>query len=70
MGRHRRKNVFIKYDIKDFYSFIYEQGLLEVLHFAQEFINLPPEQVEIILHCRKSFLFHNNNTWRKIKKVV
>lgn len=57
--------MFIKYDIKDFYTSISEQGLHKALALAKEFIKMKSEQVYIIKHSQKSALFHNNNIWQK-----
>ena len=52
-------------DIKDFYSSIQEELLNKGLRFAQEHINVPSKDREIIYHARKSLLFDGNNTWMK-----
>lgn len=53
----KKRRVFIKYDIKDFYPSISEKELFESLKFIKGFVEIPPEQVEIIFHCRISVLF-------------
>lgn len=55
----------MKYDIKDIYPSISKKGLLEALKSSKGFVDMPPEQVELILHCRKSVLFHNDEAWIK-----
>lgn len=47
-----KKHVFIKYDIKDYFSSISEHEPLATLNFANVFINVTPDQVEIILYCK------------------
>lgn len=60
--------MLIKYDIKDFYSSITEKCLLEPLLFAKDFVCLKPKQIKVILHCRKSVLFHGGKSWIKKSK--
>lgn len=44
-----------------------KKSLLEALYFANGFVT--PEQMDIILCCRRSILFHNGEAWiKKIKK--
>lgn len=63
---NKNRYLFIKY-VKNFYQSISQNGLLEALHFTKGFVNIAPDQMEIILHCRKSILFHNGATWFKKK---
>ena len=39
--------------------------LLNALKFAKCFIDIPPEYEDIIMHCRKSFLFDKKDVWAK-----
>ena len=61
----RRNCKFLSFDIVDFYPSISEKLLLDALEFAKLFTDIEPEKIEIILHCRKSLLFNNENTWIK-----
>lgn len=56
---------FIKYEIKDVYPSISEKWLLEDLKLSKCFVDMPPEQVELNLHWRKSVLFQNGEEYIK-----
>lgn len=60
---NKNRKVFIKYDIKDFYLSITENILLDALMFAKSFVCLNPDHIALILHCRKSVLFHGGEAW-------
>ena len=57
------KNVkcsFIKYDIKDFYPSITEKTVDVALNLTKEHMSIPEDKINIIKHCHKSLLFHND----------
>ena len=56
---------FLKYDIVEFYPSISENLLEKALTFAKTKCKITSEEIEIINHARKSFLFDNNNVWVK-----
>lgn len=64
-----KRDVLIKYDIKDLYPTISEEYLLEALISAKAFINITPEKLKIFLRCRKLVHFHNNVPFQKATKV-
>ena len=56
---------FIKFDICEFYPSITEELLRKALKYARSFAEISDEEADIILHCKKSLLFHNNEVWTK-----
>ena len=53
------------FDIVDFYSSISVNLLLQALTYAKKFVSISDEDIEVIMHTRKSLLFENNNVWCK-----
>lgn len=66
----KKLQLFIKYEIKDFYPPISEKELFEALKFSKGFLGIPPEQVKIILHCGKYVVFQNGEARLKNRKSV
>ena len=56
---------FIKFDIVEFYPSITEKLLRRAISFAKLHTTISPQDLEIILHSRKSLLFDNASTWIK-----
>ena len=56
---------FIKYDIKEFYPTITEKAVDEKLKLAKEYILILEDKINIIKHCCKSILYHNEELWIK-----
>ena len=58
---HKSRKRFLQFDICEFYPSITEDLLLKALEFASHVESAKPmltqENINIILHCRKSFLF-------------
>ena len=57
--------VIIKFDIREFYPSIREDVLKTSFSFANEYQNIPEEDIRIINLCRKSLLFSDNQPWKK-----
>ena len=55
------------FDIEEFYLSISEKLLTDSLNFAASSIEIPDEDKEVIFHCRRSLLFHNDEPWVKNK---
>ena len=53
------------FDIKDFYPSIKEKLLNDTISFVTQHINIPPDDLEIIHHARKSLLYNKSNPWQK-----
>ena len=62
---HKAQMSFFKFDIVSFYPSISEKLLRESLAWAGTLIEIPIEQINTILHCRRSFLFFNQEPWVK-----
>ena len=56
---------FIKFDILEFNPYITEDILKTSLSFANEYQNIPEEEICIMNHCWKSLLFSDNQSWKK-----
>ena len=64
---NKNKKCSLKFDIAEFYPSITKELLLNALRFAKTYSAIPDEFENILLHCRKSFLFHNKDVWTKQK---
>ena len=64
---HKSNCTFVMFDIEEFYPSISEKLLKDSLIFAQRYSNMSNQDKEVIFHCRKSLLFHNNDPWIKNK---
>ena len=53
------------FDITDFYPSISEELLTDAIDFARQFVRINDNEVNIILHCRKSILFGSDGAWIK-----
>ena len=62
----KEKSKFIKFDVCEFYPSITEELLKKALNYAKSFVDISDEDEEIILHCKRSLLFHNNEVWTKM----
>ena len=62
-GKHRYK--FISWDICDFYSSITEELLNDALDWANTMVPITQDQRDIIMHVRKTFLFHKGEAYIK-----
>ena len=54
-------HTFTIFDIQEFYPSIGEKLLKDAVLFA----NINRKDIEVIFHCRRSLLFHNNEPWIK-----
>ena len=48
-----------------FYPSITEKTLNKALRFPENYISISKEDIRIIKHCKKSFLFYKNEDWKK-----
>ena len=62
---NKKKCKFIKFDIVEFCPSISKNLLLEAIEFAKSLTYVPQSVIDVILHCRKSFLFESGNIWIK-----
>ena len=58
-------HTFTIFDIQEFYPSIGEKLLKDAVLFAQTHANIIRKDIEVIFHCRRSLLFHNNEPWIK-----
>ena len=56
---------FFKFDITEFYPSISEKLLLNAIAFAKSYVDISEDSINIIIHSRKSILFHENQIWSK-----
>ncbi|KAJ8027867.1 hypothetical protein HOLleu_29941 [Holothuria leucospilota] len=56
---------FICFDIVDFYPSITEDLLSQALNFALLNDAISEQDLDIVMHCRKSLLFHDGKPWVK-----
>ena len=56
---------FIQFDVIEFYPFITENFLEEVIVFAKQPREIAEKDLGIIKHCRKSLFYQEDETWKK-----
>ena len=54
---------FIAFDVVDFYPSISIDLLTAALNFASKYDNITDEEREIIIHAKKSYVYHLNEHW-------
>ena len=59
------KHAFITFDVCDFYPSISEDLLLNALDYASRFTSITQQDRHIIIHAKKSLLYHQNSPWTK-----
>ena len=59
------KKTFLKFDIVSFYPSISKELLTKTIKWAASITHVTNEEVDIIMHCRKTFLFHKDECWVK-----
>ena len=60
--KNKSQCAFIQLDIMEFYPSITEKILDNALLFAKQHIEISDKDLRIIKHCRKSLLYHENET--------
>ena len=61
----KKKLSFFKFDIQAFYPSIGPELLNRTINFARTKCDISDHEIDIILHCRKTFLFNNGDPWIK-----
>ena len=61
----KEKHEFITFDVCDFYPSISEDLLLNALDYSSKFTTITPQDRHIIIHAKKSLLYHQNSPWTK-----
>ena len=62
---NKASSVFIVFDIESFFPSISEELLKMSINYAKQFFNIPERDIDIIMHSRKSLLFHQDAAWVK-----
>ena len=63
--KDKKDLLFIQFDVCEFYPSISENLLDLALDFASEYTNITDEEKDIIIHAKKTFLFHEGTPWVK-----
>ena len=62
---NKHKKTFLKFDIVNFYPSITKKLLIDALKWAKSMTEISEEEKNIILHCRRTFLYTENDCWNK-----
>ena len=65
--QNKKKCIFMQFDIEEFYPSISKELLLKAITYAETLVNISDEEINTIMHSRKSRLFNNTDIW--IKKM-
>ena len=65
--KNKQKCTFIVFDIESFYPSISSDLFNKALKFAKEIIPIADRDLKIMMHSRKTLLFHENEPWVKRK---
>ena len=63
--KSKNLHTFTVFDIQEFYPSIGEKRLKDAVLFAQTHTNISRKDIEVIFHCLRSLLFHDNEPWIK-----
>ena len=63
--QNKQKLTFFKFDVCSFYPSISEELFAKAIDFARSKVTITDEQVKILWHSRKSFLFSRGDVWTK-----
>ena len=58
-------HTFTVFDINEFYPSITEKLLKDTLSFAQKYVEIKQNQLDLIFHTRKSLLYCKDTPWIK-----
>ena len=61
----KEKHAFITFDVCDFYPSISKDLLMKALNYASRFTTITQQDRHIIIHAKKSLLYHQNSPWIK-----
>ena len=59
--KNKEKCIFIQFDIEEFYPSISKELSLKAITYAKTLVNISDEEINTIMHSRKSLLFSNTN---------
>ena len=57
--KNKKKCIFMQSDIKEFYPSISKELILKAITYAKTLVNVSDEEIDTIMHSRKSLLFNN-----------
>ena len=63
--KSKQRHSFISFNIVDFYPSISAELLTNALDLARQYTEIPSNDIEVILHARKSLLFKDEPAWAK-----
>ena len=55
----------MQFDIEEFCPSISKELLLKTITYVKTLVNISDEEINTIMHSRKSLLFNNTNIWIK-----
>ena len=55
----------MQFDVEEFYPSISKELLLKAITYAKTLVNISDEEINTIMHSRKSLLFNNTDIWIK-----
>ena len=58
--KNKNVHMFTVFDIQEFFPSIGEKLLKDVFLFTQTHTDINRKEIEVIFHCRRSLLFHDN----------
>ena len=61
------RHAFITFDVCEFYPSISEELLIKALDYASRFTKITQQDRHIIIHSKRSLLYHQNSPWTKKK---
>ena len=61
----KKNKTFFKFDIVSFYPSIKKELLINAIKWARMHTSISDEELNIVLHCRKTFLFFQDECWVK-----
>ena len=59
------RTTFVKYDIVNFYPSIGKELLMSAIRWARSYTPINSQEIDLILHCRKTFLYFEDDCWVK-----
>ena len=65
----KSKKKLLKFDIVQFYPSISPDLIDEAISWIRSIVNISDEDISIIMHARKAFLFNNGGPWIKKKQL-
>ena len=63
--KSKKKCIFMQFDVEEFYPSISKELLLKAITYAKTLVNISDEEINTIMHSRKSLLFNNTDIWIK-----